>query len=73
MKRHLRELSPTDRKTWRQWKAWSICIYTLIIAVLLGIESLVSRSGDAGRSHSASISQDSWSKQTVVSARAGSN
>lgn len=27
MKRFLLKLSPADRKTWLQWKAWSICIY----------------------------------------------
>lgn len=69
MQRLLPKLSAADRKTWRQWKAWSICIYILIIAVLLGIESLFSRSGETERS--ASISQDWWSKQKEVSARAG--
>ena len=73
MQRFLPELSSADRKTKRQWNALLICVCILTMAGLLVIESLVSRLGDTESSHSASISRDSWSKQTEVSARVGSN
>jgi hypothetical protein len=69
MKRYRPELSVADRKTWRQWKAWSICIYIVIIGALMGIGSLVPRSSDTESVHSASIDQISLSKKTGLSAR----
>jgi hypothetical protein len=71
MKRFRRELSEADIRSIRRWRAWSICLYVVIIAALMGAGSLVPRSGDTGRSQSASIGQISAAKPTGLSARVG--
>lgn len=69
MRRYRPELNPADTKSWRQWKAWWICIYFAVVATLMGIGSLFTSSSDPQRSLSVSLDQISLSKQTELSAR----
>ena len=37
--RHMQNLTPDDRKIWRQWQAGWICFYLLLATALFGIGS----------------------------------
>jgi len=71
MKRFVRELNPADRKKWRKWQAWWICFYAVLVAALIGIGSLVPRSGDTELAQSTPTVQQHVVERPEVSARIG--
>src|SRR5260370_13172129 len=66
MKRFVRELGPEDRKTWRRWQAGCVCFYLTIVAVLIGIRSLVPKSVDAEPGQSIALNQTSLSQSSLA-------
>ena len=51
MRRYIQNLSPEDRRTWRQWQAGWICFYLLMATTLFGIGSyLPSRNAELAQS-----------------------
>ena len=57
MKRYVQDMTPEERRAWREWQAWWTCLYAVVIGALIGIGTFIPRSDDTELAQSAPIVQ----------------